>query len=155
VPTSVKTQADLWLDKQASQRSGNSSVVVTYNLVVHNDRGCETDAQSTSTPNCGDGGPSDARGVTVRDQLPLDPKKLVVQYVSPQCTYNRASHVVTCSTANIPAGAAVTFVIEAQVAGSVGTITNSADVASQTADPAPGNNANAASLVMKGGTGKR
>lgn len=154
-PTLVDTAADLWLDKQATQRSGNPSPVVVYSLVVHNDSGCETDAQSSPTPTCGDGGPSDAQNITVTDTLPLDPKKVVVQYVSPQCIYNPATHTVTCSTGTIPAGAAVTFVIEVQVSGSVGTITNTADVVSATHDPAPGNNRNAATLVMKGGTGKK
>jgi len=152
--TTVVTEADLWLDKQAEARSGNPSPVIVYSLVVHNDAGCETDAQSTVTPNCGDGGPSDAQGVTVVDTLPLDPKKLVVQYVSPQCTYDKPTHTVTCTAPTVPAGASVTFVIEAQASGSVGTILNSAQVTSATTDPVPSNNANDATLVMKGGTGK-
>lgn len=152
--TTVVTEADLWLDKQAEARSGNPAPVIVYSLVVHNDAGCETDAQSTVSPNCGDGGPSDAQDVTVVDTLPLDPKKLVVQYVSPQCTYDQATHTVTCTAPTVPAGATVTFVIEAQASGSVGTIVNSAQVTSATADPAPSNNANDATLVMKGGTGK-
>lgn len=154
-PTSVSTEADLWLDKQAEKRSGNPSAVVGYSLVVHNDSGCETDAQSSPTPTCGDGGPSDALGITVTDTLPLDPKKVVVQYVSPQCTYTKATHTVTCTTDRVPAGALVTFVIEAQISGSVGTITNTADVTSTTVDPSASNNTNAATLVMKGGTGKK
>lgn len=153
--TQVITSAELWLDKLATQRSGNPSPVVTYTLQVHNDRGCESDAQSTQSPNCGAGGPSDAQNVTVVDTLPLDPKKLVVQYVSPQCTYTRATHTVTCSTLTIPAGAVASFVIEAQVSGSVGTILNTARLSSATDDPVSANNTNAASLVMKGGTGKR
>lgn len=154
-PTTVDTAADLWMDKQATQRSGNPSTVVVYSLVVHNDSGCETDAQSTPTPTCGDGGPSDARDVTVTDKLPLDPKKVVVQYVSPGCTYTTSTHTVSCSTGRIPAGTAVTFVIEVQVGGSVGTLTNTADVRSSTFDPATGNNTNTASQVIKGGTGKK
>jgi uncharacterized repeat protein (TIGR01451 family) len=153
--TSVTTSAELWLDKQATQRSGNPAPMVVYTLVVHNDAGCETDAQSTQSPNCGTGGPSDAKNVVVVDTLPLDRKKLVVQYVSPQCTYSSATHQVTCSAANVPAGASVTFVIEAQVQGSVGTILNTATLTSSTPDPVTANNTNAASLVMKGGTGKR
>lgn len=155
--TTVNTFADLWIDKQATQRSGNPSPVLIYTLVVHNDAGCETDAQATASPNCGAGGPSDAQSITVTDRLPLDPKKLVVQYLSPQCTYNKVMvpHTVTCTTAKIPAGASVTFVIEAQVSGSVGTILNSASVTSVTPDPDLVNNRNDASIVMKGGTGKR
>jgi uncharacterized repeat protein (TIGR01451 family) len=153
--TSVITSAELWLDKQATQRSGNPSPIVTYTLVVHNNAGCETDAQSTPTPTCGGGGPSDAKNVVVVDTLPLDKKKLVVQFVSPQCTYSSTTHKVTCTAANVPAGATVTFVIEAQVQGSVGTILNTATLSSTTPDPVAANNTNAASLVMKGGTGKR
>jgi succinyl-CoA synthetase beta subunit len=153
--TTVNTSADVWLDKQATQRSGNPAPIVTYTLVVHNDTGCETDAQSSPTPTCGAGGPSDARDIMVTDHLPLDPKKLTVQFVSPQCTYTVADHTVVCLSSNVPAGTSVSFVIEAQVQGSVGTITNSASVASSTFDPVMANNINAATLVMKGGTGKR
>jgi hypothetical protein len=153
--TTVATQADLWLDKQATLRSGNPSPVAVYTLVVHNDTGCETDAQSTTTPNCGTGGPSDARNIVVTDVLPLTSKKLVVQYISPQCTYTAATNTVRCTSPNVPAGATVTFVIEAQVNGSVGTILNTATVTSSTPDPVPGNNTNAASVVIKGGTGKK
>ena len=153
--TNVDAKADLWIDKQATQRSGNPSPVLIYTLVVHNDAGCETDAQSTVSPNCGNGGPSDAKNITVTDRLPLDSKKLVVQYVSPQCTYNKATHTVTCTSPTVKAGTSVTFVIEAQVSGSVGTILNSADVASTTTDPDLTNNRNDASIVMKGGTGKK
>jgi len=152
--TTVNTSADVWLDKQASKRSGNPSPTLIYTLVVHNDAGCETDAQSTQTPTCGAGGPSDARNIVVTDVLPLTNKKLVVQFVSPQCTYTKATHTVRCTSTNVPAGASVTFVIESQVSGSVGTILNTASVVSSTPDPKPANNTNAASIVMKGGTGK-
>jgi uncharacterized repeat protein (TIGR01451 family) len=151
--TAVLTSAELWLDKQATLRSGNSSNVIVYSLVVHNGTGCETDAQSTATPTCGAGGPSDARDVVVVDDLPLTSKKFVVQYLSPQCTYDAATHRVTCSADNLPAGASVTFVVEGQVSGSVGTISNTATVSSSTADPVVANNTNAATIVHQGGTG--
>jgi uncharacterized repeat protein (TIGR01451 family) len=151
--TTVNTRAELWLDKQATLRSGNPANLVTYTLIVHNDSGCETDAQSTPTPNCGAGGPSDARTVSVTDTLPLDNKKFVVQFVSPQCTYNKPIHQVTCTSSVIPAGAVATFVIEAQVSGSVGTISNTATVTAATTDPVLTNNTNAATLVHQGGTG--
>jgi uncharacterized repeat protein (TIGR01451 family) len=151
--TTVNTSAELWLDKQATLRSGNPANLITYTLFVHNDAGCETDAQSTPTPNCGSGGPSDARSVSVTDTLPLDSKKFVVQFVSPQCVYTKATHQVTCTSSVIPAGAVATFVIEAQVSGSVGTISNTASVTAATADPVVTNNTNAATLVHQGGTG--
>ncbi|WP_400999245.1 hypothetical protein [Agromyces sp. GXQ0307] len=152
--TEVDTAADLWLDKTAEMRSGNPAPVIVFTLTVHNDTGCEQDAQSTPSPNCGTGGPSDAQDIVVVDDLPLTAKKLVVQYVSPQCTYDSAAHEVTCTAGTVPAGASVQFVIEAQANGSVGTIQNDADVTSATPDPDTGNNANAATIVVKGGTGK-
>ena len=82
-------------------------------------------------------------------------KKLVVQFVSPQCTYAKTTHRVTCTADRLPAGATVQFVIEAQASGSVGTILNNASVTSSTPDPDATNNANAASIVVKGGTGKK
>ncbi|HET9945183.1 MAG TPA: DUF11 domain-containing protein, partial [Actinomycetes bacterium] len=153
--TPVITSAELWLDKQGERRSGNPAPMVVYTLTVHNDAGCEKDAQSTPTPTCGAGGPSDAQNVTVVDTLPLDPKKLTVQFVSPQCTYSSATHKVTCTAATVPAGSSVSFVIEAQVQGSVGNILNSALLTSDTPDPVAANNRNDVTLVMKGGTGKK
>ncbi|NJP30992.1 COG1361 S-layer family protein [Micromonospora thermarum] len=152
--TAVRTSAELWLDKTGEQRSGNPAPTVIYTLTVHNNGGCESDAQSTPTPTCGAGGPSDARNVTVVDKLPLDPKKLVVQYVSPQCAYVKATHTVTCTAATVPAGATVTFVIEAQAQGSVRTIQNSATLSSTTPDPVAGNNTDDVTIVVKGGTGR-
>jgi uncharacterized repeat protein (TIGR01451 family) len=152
--TNVDTAADIWIDKTAVQRSGNPAPMIVYTLTVHNDTGCESDAQSTPTPTCGTGGPSDAQDIVVTDVLPLTAKKIVVQYISPQCTYNKAAHVVTCTASELPAGATVQFVIEAQASGSVGTILNTSSVTSSTFDPDAGNNTDSASLVMKGGTGK-
>jgi hypothetical protein len=128
--------------------------MVVYDLFVHNSAGCETDAQSTVSPNCGAGGPSDARNIVVTDQLPLDSKKLVVQFLSPQCTLNKTTNIVVCTAPVVPAGATAQFEIQAQVQGSVGTITNTATVTSSTPDPVTANNTNAVALVMKGGTGK-
>jgi uncharacterized repeat protein (TIGR01451 family) len=152
--TTVRTSAELWLDKTGESRSGNPAPTVIYTLVVHNNAGCESDAQSTPTPTCGAGGPSDAQNITVVDHLPLDPKKLAVQFVSPQCTYVTATHTVTCTAATLPAGATATFVIEAQAQGSVRTIQNSATLTSTTPDPVAGNNVNDVTVVVKGGTGK-
>jgi uncharacterized repeat protein (TIGR01451 family) len=155
--TTVDTAAELWLDKTGELRSGNPSPVVVYTLAVHNIEGCETDAESSPSPTCGAGGPSDALDVTVTDPLPLDPKKVVVQYVSPQCTYTKATHTVVCFTSRIPAGATAKFVVEVQVSGSVGSLTNGATLApaSPTFDPDTSNNSDAVTTVVKGGTGKK
>ncbi|HEY5846762.1 MAG TPA: hypothetical protein VIU11_21060 [Nakamurella sp.] len=153
--TAVDTTAELWLDKQGVLRSGNPAPVLVYTLVVHNDAGCETDAQSSPTPTCGDGGPSDAQNIVVTDVLPLTSKKVVVQYVSPQCTYTIATHTVRCTAVTLPAGAKVEFVIEVQVSGSVRDITNTATLTSTTDDPVSANNTNSVKVVVKGGTGKQ
>ncbi|WP_158553906.1 COG1361 S-layer family protein [Micromonospora deserti] len=152
--TGVRASAELWLDKIGEPRSGNPSPTIVWTLTVHNDAGCERDAQSTPTPTCGAGGPSDAQNVTVVDTLPLDPKKLTVQYLSPQCDYDQATHMVTCTAARVPAGATVSFVIETQAQGSVRTIRNSATMTSTTPDPAAGNNSDDVTIVVKGGTGR-
>lgn len=153
--TSVVTSADVWLDKTAEKISGNPAPVIVFTLAVHNDTGCETDAQSSPTPTCGAGGPSDAQGIVVTDTLPLDSKKLVVQFVSPQCTYTKATHTVVCNAGTVPVGQTVTFVIEAQANGSVGTITNTATLTTTTPDPVADNNTNSATIIVKGGTGKK
>ncbi len=152
--TAVTTAAELWLDKTAEERSGNPSPVVVYTLTVHNNAGCEADAQSSPTPTCGDGGPSDAQDIVVVDQLPLDAKKMTVQFISPQCVYDAPTHSVTCTADTVPAGATVQFVIEVQIKGSVGTITNSATLSSSIFDPVNGNNFDSADIVHQGGTGK-
>jgi hypothetical protein len=152
--SAVDTRADIWLDKTAVLMTGNPAPVLTYTLYVHNNGGCETDAQALVTPNCGVGGPSDAQNVTVTDNLPLDAKKLVVQFVSPGCTYNKTLHSVTCNSATIPAGATATFVIQSQVQGSVGTFLNTATATTATVDPNLSNNTNSASVTVKGGTGR-
>ncbi|WP_281330023.1 DUF11 domain-containing protein [Polyangium sp. 6x1] len=152
--TLVETSADLWIDQIGEKRTGNPSPVLVYTLVVHNDAGCESDAQSSPTPTCGAGGPSDAQNIVVTDTLPLDAKKLVVQFVSPQCTYDKPTHTVRCTADTIPAGASAQFVIEVQVKGSVGLITNTASCTSGTTDPVSGNNTDSVDVVMKGGTGK-
>lgn len=153
--TDVRTQAELWLDKTGELISGNPSKVMVFTLTVHNDAGCESDLQSSPTPTCGDGGPSDAKNITVTDVLPLDPKKVVVQYISPECTYDQPTHTVTCTSANVPAGATVAFTIEVQIAGSVGAIDNTGSLTSTTSDPVADNNIDSISVVVKGGTGKK
>ena len=65
------------------------------------------------------------------DNLPLDPKKAVVQFVSPQCIYTVGRTPCAARLRPLPAGAAVTFVIEAQV-GQRRHVTNTATLTSAT-----------------------
>ena len=155
VAVDVDTEAELWLDKTGEMVSGNPAPVAVYTLIVHNDGGCEADAQSQAVVTCGAGGPSDAHDVIVTDTLPLNSKKVVVQYVSPGCTYDEPSHIVTCTADTIPAGEVTTFTIEVQFNGSVRTVTNTATITSSgTFDPVSANNTNSVDIVVKGGTGK-
>ena len=152
--TTVITEAELWIDKTGELVAGNPAPEVIYTIVVHNDSGCEFDSQSTPSPTCGAGGPSDAQDVTVVDNLPLDAKKAVVQFISPQCTYDIPSHDVTCTADTIPAGATATFQIRVQFAGSVRLVTNTATVSAATPDSVLTNNIDSVDIVVKGGTGK-
>jgi uncharacterized repeat protein (TIGR01451 family) len=147
--TTVNTQADLWIDKTGVQLTGNPSRSIRFTLAVFNKPGCEAD----DALSCGTGGPSDAQNVVVTDTLPLDPKKVRVVTVSQNCTYNEAAHNVVCTVAGaLPAGQFATFTIDIQVAGSVGSILNTASVTSSTADPNPANNTDSLQMVVKGGS---
>jgi uncharacterized repeat protein (TIGR01451 family) len=148
--TTVHAQADLWIDKQGTAPAGNPSGALVYLITVHNHPGSVPD----DTPTSGTGGPSDAQNVVVTDPLPLTNKKMVVQFLSPGCTYDKPTHTVTCTTATLPFGTAVTYQIQVQVKGSAGTITNTASVTSVTPDPALGNNTDSVNNVVKGGTSK-
>lgn len=148
--TGVVTSADLWMEKTGSAVAGNPSGALVYRLIVHNEAGSAPD----STPTSGSGGPSDAQSVVVVDALPLTPKKLTVQFLSPGCTYSRPSHTVTCTAATVPAGTAVTFEVQVQINGSNGSVTNTATVSSATTDPTAGNNTDSVNNVVQGGTGK-
>lgn len=167
--TTVDTSADLWLDKTGAQVSEEENATqgdkgkgdrgkgkdndkpettVIFTLTVHNDAGCESDAQSKPTPNCGAGGPSDAQDIKVVDQLPLTWKQVEVEYISPQCTYAKGLHTVTCTAATVPAGASVQFEIRVEVKGSLEKISNTATVTSSTPDPVTGNNTNTVKVPL-------
>jgi uncharacterized repeat protein (TIGR01451 family) len=148
--TTVITSADLWMEKTGTASAGNPSGALTYTLTVHNRPGFAAD----DTPTSGAGGPSDAQNVVVTDPLPLDKKKMVVQFLSPGCSYNSGAHTVTCTTATVPFGTSATFEIQVAIKGSVGSITNTATLSSATPDPVPTNNADAVTNVVQGSTGK-
>jgi uncharacterized repeat protein (TIGR01451 family) len=149
--TTVNTQADLWIDKTGVQLTGNPSRTIRFTLAVYNKPGCEAD----DALSCGVGGPSDAQGVVVTDTLPLDPKKLKVVFVSQNCVYNETAHNVVCNVAGgLPAGQFATFIIDVQVAGSVGSFTNRASVTSATTDPNAANNTDVLHMTVKGGSSR-
>jgi hypothetical protein len=149
--TLVQTQADLWIEKSGTKVAGNPSGALIYRITVHNNAGMAPD----DTPTAGTGGPSDAVSVVTTDILPLDKKKMIVQILSPSCTYSGDTHTVTCTTLRIPAGTAVTYEIQVQVKGTVGTITNRVSVTSPTSDLVPDNNSDTVNNVIQGNTGKK
>ena len=146
--TTVRTEADLWIDKTGNTLTSNSSGTLEYQLTVHNDPGCSGDDQQV----CGDGGPSDALNVVVVDTLPLDPQKLRVEFVSEDCLYDQASHTVRCTTAVLPAGSSVVHIIQMDLKGN-SDLLNTATVTSDTADPDTVNNTDELLMSVKGGKG--
>ncbi len=140
---------DLWIAKSGAAPAGNPAGALVYRITVFNRPGFVTD----STPTSGNGGPNAAQNVVVTDTLPLDNKKLVVQFMSPGCAYDSAAHTVTCTAASLAAGTDVTFEIQVQIKGSVGTIANSVSVTSDTFDPNLSNNADTVNNTVKGSTG--
>lgn len=143
------TGTDLWIAKSGTAPAGNPAGALVYRITVFNRAGFVTD----STPTSGNGGPNAAQNVVVTDTLPLDSKKLIVQFMSPGCTYDSGAHTVTCTAASLAAGTDVTFEIQVQIKGSVGTVANSASVTSDTFDPNLSNNADTVNNTVKGSTG--
>lgn len=148
--TTVRARADLWMEKTGTVLAGNPAGALVYRFIVHNEPGSAPD----DTPTSGAGGPSDAQNIVVTDNLPLTNKKMIVQFLSPGCTYDKPLHRVTCTTPTVPFGTSVQFEVQVQISGSVGTITDTASVTSSTIDPTPGNNSDTVNNVIKGGTGK-
>jgi uncharacterized repeat protein (TIGR01451 family) len=147
-PDNVTTKADLWLDKTGNFQAGNPSSTVLYFITVHNEAGCSRNDPVV----CGSGGPSDAVNVQVIDTLPVDSKKVIVTFVSEDCTYDESSHMVTCTTPNLPFGAKAVHEIHVQVKGSLGLITNTAAVSSNTPDPDGSNNSDFVDMEVSGGS---
>lgn len=141
---------DLWIEKRGIVDAQNPSGALIYLITVHNDPGSAPD----DTPTSGFGGPNAAINVVVTDNLPLDSKKMTVQFLTPGCSYDQAQHRVTCTTASLAAGTAVTFQIQVQVKGSVGSLQNVAAVTTATFDPNAGNNTDTVVNVIQGSTGK-
>jgi uncharacterized repeat protein (TIGR01451 family) len=142
---------DLWISKTGVVSAANPAPALIYTITVHNEPGSAPD----STPTSGTGGPNAAQNVVVVDTLPLDNKKMIVQFLSPNCAYNPGTHQVTCTAATLPAGTSVTFEIQVQIRGSVGNIVNVATVTTTTFDPNLTNNTDTVNNVVQGGSGKK
>lgn len=147
--TGVITEADIWIDKTGNFPTGNPSGTILYVLTVHNVGGCSEDDPQV----CGVGGPSDAQNLQVVDTLPSTSKKLIVEFVSEQCSYDEGAHTVMCSEPVLAAGDSVSFEIQVRAKGNLGDITNVVDVSASTTDPDMGNNHDELLMTVQGGTG--
>ncbi len=114
--TAVDAQADLSLSKSDDADPVVAGTDLTYTLVVAND------------------GPSDAVNVVVTDPLP--PGVGFVSATPTQGTCNETRGTVTCDLGDLADGASATVTIVVS-AGTGGSLTNSATVSSDTADPDP------------------
>ena len=76
------------------------------------------------------------------DSLPLDHKKVEYQFDTGNgaCSYDQAAHQLTCVFDTVEAGETVTIEIYVKIKGSVGVISNYADVMASTSDPDLANN---------------
>ena len=148
ITTTQVIGTDLWIAKSGTLPTNNPSGALVYQITVYNSPGASAD----DTPTSGSGGPNAAQNVQVVDALPLDNKKMVVQFLTPGCAYSSGLHRVVCSVATLPAGASATFEIQVQIKGSVGAISNTATVTSDTFDPNTSNNSDTVNNVIKGGT---
>ncbi len=117
--TTVETAADLTIAKADSADPVAAGDTLTYTLTVAN------------------AGPSDARDVVVTDTLPPG-----VSLVSTSGCEEGASAVPDCTLGTIAAGTSKPYTITVGVdPATTGSITNTASVASSTADPGPGGEA--------------
>jgi len=139
--TTVNTQADLKISKDATVLTSNAGPRVIYTLTVLNN------------------GPSDAQNVTVVDTLPLDPKKVIYVMDSGNgaCTYSKtpSPHHVTWNVGTLKAGETRSVQIVVDVRGSVLVISNYATVTSTTVDPILTDNTVRKDVRIKGGPGKK
>jgi len=134
--TDVATEADLAISKDASFLEDTAAPRIVYTLTVTNN------------------GPSDAQDVTLTDDLPLDPKKIVYIMDSGNgaCVYSSADHEVNCDFGTLPAGVSISLDIVVDPAGSVRRIMNVATVDTSTTDPNSSNNNADKEVDVKGGT---
>src|SRR5207244_3959129 len=94
-----------------------------------------TSSPITYTVTATNNGPSPATGVTVTDTLPAG-----VGFVSASSGCTNASGTVTCSVGNLASGASAIITISATAPSTAGTITNTATIGGNEADPNTANN---------------
>lgn len=124
--------ADLEITKTSDKNVYKSSAQVVYTLTIHNN------------------GPSDAQGVVVTDDLPINVKLDRVYWLpgAPICTKPPGGKLLTCSLGTIAAGGTKTITIIVVFKGSRGIVSNTADVTSTTTDPDLGNNASTRTVLV-------
>jgi len=104
---------------------------LTYKLTVHN------------------GGPVNAAGVTVTDELPRNTSFGTATATQGSCSFTQpAKRIVTCALGTIPSGSTVTVTIVVQPPSKKGTITNTASASSSTSDPNQANNSASATTTV-------
>jgi uncharacterized repeat protein (TIGR01451 family) len=96
-------------------------------------------------------GPADAENVVVTDNLP-DAKQAIYQIDSGGCT--KDGLVLTCDLGAVPASTSRTFNVWVKIRGRQDSVSNSASVASATADPDSSNNSSTRVILVKGGLKK-
>lgn len=137
--TTVEAEADLAIAKDVNFETGNSSTTIIYSIDVTNL------------------GSSDAQDVVVIDDLPSvttkgGKQKVDFVFATDGCTYDEASHTVTCDAGTLAAGDTVSFEIHIQVKGSVGELINTATVSSSTSDPNVDNDTVEKTVLVEGGS---
>ena len=122
--TLVFTEADLEVLKEGQIDTSNPSLTVIYMIDTINH------------------GPSDAEDVVMVDSLPLDYKKVEYQFDTGNgaCSYEQTAHQLTCDFGKVKAGETVSIKIYVKIKGSVGVISNYADVTTSSSDPDLTNN---------------
>ena len=108
--------ADLSIAKSANPASVGAAQNLTYTLTVTN------------------GGPDTASGITVTDTLPGS-----VTFVSASAGCSESGGTVPCTASSLANAANVQFTITVTAPGALGTISNTASVASSTTDPTSSN----------------
>jgi uncharacterized repeat protein (TIGR01451 family) len=140
-------------DTNAANNSSTSNAAVTtsadLSVVKSGAAAATAGSQITWTINIANAGPSDAANVTLSDTVPANTTLVsFTQNTGP--TFNCVTGpTVTCTAPTFAAGAAASFTFIAQIAaGATGTLSNTATIASTTADPNNTNNTSTANVIL-------